>query len=147
MKKEHSFKEVCKKIVNSKTYEILNNYQCFEMIQKVIDNHRFCSCDFFDFVCFFRNAIVVRIIKDQKEFVINDINPNQIFFIDNNFKSFSSTKNKQKEYIDKYNLVDFDIIAEAFEENLDDFVILLYKEQDENEYQEVRKLLYEVNNH
>ena len=77
-----------KEILSSETYEVLSKYNCFEKIQKVLDNHRICACDFFDFVCFFRNSKVAIIIKNQKEIIINDIQPNQIFIIDFREKSF-----------------------------------------------------------
>lgn len=137
-----NFMEVSKKILSSETYEVLRKYECFEKIQKVLDEPLICPCDFFDFVYFFRNTKVTRIIKDQKEIIVNDTQPNQIFMIDYRGESFPNIGKKQKEYINKYNLGDCDMIAEAYDKDLNDFVILLYKENDENEYNEVRKLLY-----
>ncbi len=140
--KDISFNEVCKTILSSETYEVFNKYNCFEKIQKVIDNHKIYPGDFFDLACFFHKTTVVRIINDQKEIIINDIKPNEMFFIDFKFESFSRTKKKQKEYASIFNIDDSDIVTEAYDEGLDDFVILLYKEYDEDEYNEVRKLLY-----
>lgn len=102
--------------------------------------------DFFDLTCFFRKTTVVKIIKNQEEININDIKPNQMFFIDFRFESFNSTETKRKQYARRFDIDDCDIVTEAYDEDLDDFVILLNKENDENEYDEVRKLLYKNSN-
>ena len=140
--KDISFKEVCKTILSTETYEVFNKYNCFEKIQKVIDNHKINPGDFFDLACFFHKTTVVRIINDQKEIIIKDIKPNQMFLIDFRFESFSSTKAKQKEYATRFNIDDSDIVTEAYDVDLDDFVVLLHKEYDEDEYTEIRKILY-----
>ena len=136
------FDEVLKLIISNENYEVLSKYKCIEKIQKIIDEHQFYLGDFFDLTCFFRNATVAKIIKNQEEININDIKPNQMFFIDFRFESLKSTETKQKEYASRFDIDACDIVSEAYDEDLDDFVIFLYKEKDENEYDEVRKLLY-----
>ena len=87
-----------KLIISNESYEVLSKYKCIEKIQKIINDHQFYMGDFFDLTCFFRKTTVVKIIKNQEEININDIKPNQMFFIDFRFESFNSTKTKQKEY-------------------------------------------------
>lgn len=140
------FNEVSKLFLSNETYEVLNKYNCFEKIQKFLDDHHIWPGDLLDLACFFNNTTVVRIIKDQKEIIVNDILPNQMLFIDFRSKSYDSTEEKVEQYIKRFNLFDCFCIGEAYDEDLDDFAILLYKENDGKDYKDeknnMKKLLY-----
>ena len=82
-----TFKRVCKDIVSKETFEILEKYQCIDKIQKLLDEHGTIPYDLFDIASFFKDVVVVRIIKDDIEIIINDIPCNQMVFIDFSFKS------------------------------------------------------------
>ena len=69
-----------------------------------------------------------------------------MFMIDFRFKSIIDTEKKEEEYARRFNIDKTDIIKEAYAEDLDDFVILLYKENDDNEYEKIRKILYSHSN-
>lgn len=141
--KKITFEKVCKEFLSKETYDVLSMYKCFEKIQKILDNPLLYPGDFVDLACFFNKTTVVMIIQDSKEIIVNNIKPNQMFLIDFKFKSYSETKEKQNNYATRFNINDLDIITEAYDEGLDDFVIFLYKENDENEYDEIRRLLYQ----
>lgn len=139
--KELNFELICPKIVSKNTFDILKKYNCFEEIQKIIDEHGLYPCDFFDLTCFFRNVEVVRIIKGSQEIIISDEKPNLMLFIDNNFISFKDSDKKLQNYITKYDLKGYDYLMEVYAASKEDFVLLLKKTYSENEYDEVRELL------
>ena len=139
-----SFFKVGKEFMLSETYEVLFKNKCFDKIQRVIDEHRFYLGDFFDLACFFRNAIITNIIQNQQEIIINDIKPNKIFLILFRTKSLINVKQKTQDYAERFNVNIADIVVDAYEDDLDDFVILLYKENDENDYNEMRNILYKL---
>lgn len=137
--KEIDFKKVSKLFLKNETYEVLNKYNCFEKIQKVLKEYNYWLGDFFGMASFFRNTTVVRIITDQKEIIVNDIKPNQVLLIDFSCKSFNDLEKKYEEYVNRFNLVDCYSMGEGYDEDLDDFVILLYKEDDGNDDAEIIK--------
>ena len=143
--KKIDFKKVSKMFLKSETYEVLNKYNCFEKIQKVLEEYRFWPGDFFDMARFFRNTKVVRLITDKKEIIVNDIKPNQVLLIDFSCKSFSDLEKKYEEYVNRFNLIDCFSMAEGYDEDSDDFVILLYKEDDGNDDDEIRKSVLSSN--
>ena len=143
--KKIDFKKVSKMFLKSETYEVLNKYNCFEKIQKVLEEYRFWPGDFFDMARFFRNTKVVRLITDKKEIIVNDIKPNQVLLIDFSCKSFSDLEKKYEEYVNRFILIDCFSMAEGYDEDSDDFVILLYKEDDGNDDDEIRKSVLSSN--
>lgn len=142
--KKITFDKVSKLFLSNETYEVLNKYNCFENIQKFIDDHRIWPGDLIDLACFFNNTTVVRIIKDQKEIIVNDILPNQMLFIDFRSKSYDSTEEKVKQYINRFNLFNCFCIGEAYDEDLDDFAILLYKENNGKGFKDEKKAMNEL---
>ena len=83
-----TFRRVCEDIVSKETLDILEKYQCIDKIQKLLDEHGTIPYDLFDIASFFKDVVVVKIIKDDIEITINDITSNQMVFIDFSFKSF-----------------------------------------------------------
>lgn len=135
-----SFKRVCKDIVSKETLEILEKYQCIDKIQKLLDEHGTFPIDLFDVASFFKDVVVVKIIKDDTEITINDIPCNEMFFIDLSFKSFTESDKKLEEYANRFNVNPEDVLAGFYDENKSDFVLLLNGPIDIDNYAEMRKL-------
>ena len=62
-----TFRQVCEDIVSKETLDILEKYQCIDKIQKLLDEHGTIPIDLFDVASFFKDVVVVKIIKDNVE--------------------------------------------------------------------------------
>ena len=135
-----TFRQVCEDIVSKETLDILEKYQCIDKIQKLLDEHGTIPVDLFDAASFFKDVVVVKIIKDNVEITINDIPCNQMVFIDFSFKSFTESNKKLEEYANRFNILRENVLAGFYMENKSDFVLLLNGLVDIDNYDEMRKL-------
>lgn len=144
-----TFKRVCEDIVSKETLDILEKYQCIDKIQKLLDEHGTIPYDLFDIASFFKDVVVVRIIKDDIEITINDIPCNQMVFIDFSFNSFTESNKKLEEYVNRFNILCENVLTGFYNENKSDFVLLLNGSIDIDNYAEMRELFnkyYKRNN-
>ena len=72
--------EIFKENISQINYKILDEYNCIEKIG-LFKYPSFCSIDLSDVFYFFKNSQIIKIIDEGKENIINEGNPNIVFYI------------------------------------------------------------------
>lgn len=101
--------EIFKENISQINYKILDEYNCIEKIG-LFKYPSFCSIDLSDVLYFFKNSQIIKIIDKGKENIINEGNPNIVFYInlkkDLNKLGFKELRNELDKDLVNYNFDD-----------------------------------------
>ena len=136
-----SFKVVCKYLCSKETYDILEKYDCFEIIDRLNNYRCIDPCDSIDIALFLRGLKITRIIKDGKEIVFEDTPFTCMILVDYNSENIDKLTEKIRKYNEKY-LMDGDFLLECYQfEGKEEFVLCGYQDADTCDIEGIKEIL------
>lgn len=125
--------EKLKNIINEMNYKILKKNGYLRLIIKLLHTNSITSIDELDIKDFFENCIITKIVDDEKEIIINDIPSDQVIFISyKNQHTLEEFHEKEKFYINKYTILEGNILSACYDGEDRDILIFLSSNKDKS---------------
>ena len=125
--------EKLKNIINEINYKILEENSYLNQIIKLLHTNSITSIDELDIKDFFDNRIITKIVDDNKEIIINDIPSDQVIFISyKNQYTLEEFYEKEKFYINKYKILEGNILSACYDGEDRDILIFLSSNEDKS---------------
>ena len=125
--------EKLKNIINEMNYKILKKNGYLSQINKLLHTNSITSIDELDIKDFFENCIITKIVDDEKEIIINDIPSDQVIFISyKNQHTLEEFHEKEKFYINKYTILEGNILSACYDGEDRDILIFLSSNKDKS---------------
>lgn len=125
--------EKLKNIINEINYKILEENSYLNQIINLLHTNSKTSIDELDIKDFFENCIITKIVDDNKEIIINDIPSDQLIFISyKNQYTLEEFYEKEKFYINKYTILEGNILSACYDGEDRNILIFLSNNKDKS---------------